>query len=398
MKNFLAVTLLALGTPMLLMGDEVRRTQGGNNNAYCQDNEISWFDWRLLERHADVHRFVRLLLAARLKRDMAVEDPDLTLNQLLGQARLEWHGVRLGRPDWGDESHSIALTAWSLTGRFAFHLMVNAWREPLAFELPAAPQPPAGRWRRWIDTSLPSPDDIVPAGGGAPGRRGKLSAAAALAGGPAGARSRRRGLREEPTWICRRFGGRPSWLVRAGVGAGLSAAVALQFDLKYPIYAFIAAVIVTDLSPSRTRQLGLLRLVATVVGAGIGAMLSMVLPPGPLALGLGVLIAMQVCHLVHLQDGAKVAGYICGIVLLEHGADAWSYAFHSPDRDDAGHRRGHRDQLRADADPNRGARPPKSVKGRTFPDPAGNAIIRVGRDISCRRRRGRSSRSGALLL
>jgi len=115
--------------------------------------------------------------------------------------------------------------------------------------------------------------------------------------------------------------------VRAGVGAGLSAAAAQQFDLKYPIYAFLAAVIVTDLSPSRTRQLGLLRLIATVVGAGIGAMLSMVLPAGPWSLGLGVLLAMQVSHLVKAQEGAKVAGYICGIVLLEHGAHPWSYAF-----------------------------------------------------------------------
>ncbi len=161
-KNFLAVTLLALGTPMLLMGDEVRRTQGGNNNAYCQDNESSWFDWELPARHADVHRFVRHLIAARQKRDMAVEDPDLTLNQLLGQARLEWHGVRLGRPDWGHDSHSIALTAWSLTRRFAFHLMVNAWSQPLEFELPPAQELPGGRWRRWLDTSLPAPDDIVP--------------------------------------------------------------------------------------------------------------------------------------------------------------------------------------------------------------------------------------------
>jgi glycogen operon protein len=160
-KNFLAVTLLAMGTPMLLMGDELRRTQGGNNNAYCQDNDIGWFDWRLDERHADVHRFVTLLVAARQRRDMAIDDPDLTLNQLLGQARLEWHGIRLGQPDWGDESHSIALTAWSLSRRFAIHLMVNAWREPLLFELPAASAVPGGRWRRWIDTSLASPDDIV---------------------------------------------------------------------------------------------------------------------------------------------------------------------------------------------------------------------------------------------
>ena len=103
--------------------------------------------------------------------------------------------------------------------------------------------------------------------------------------------------------------------------------LALLFGLQYPIYAFLAAVIVTDLSPSRTRQLGLLRLIATVVGAGIGAMLSMVLPAGPWSLGLGVLLAMQVSHLVKAQEGAKVAGYICGIVLLEHGAHPWSYAF-----------------------------------------------------------------------
>jgi len=160
-KNFLAVNLLALGSPMLLMGDEVRRSQRGNNNGYCQDNEISWFDWGLLDRHADLHRFVRELIAARLKRDLAVENPEFTLNQLLGKARLEWHGTRLGEPDWGDDSHSIALTSWSLTGRQVFHIMVNAWWNPLPFELPPLPEQ-AGHWRRWLDTSLPSPADIVP--------------------------------------------------------------------------------------------------------------------------------------------------------------------------------------------------------------------------------------------
>jgi isoamylase len=161
-KNFLAITLLALGTPMLLMGDEVRRTQGGNNNVYCQDNETGWFDWGLLERHAGVHRFVRLLLAARLRRGLAVEDPGLTLNQLLAQARLQWHGVRLDRPDWGETSHSVAITAWNLTRKFAFHLMVNAWEKPLAFAVPTALDLPGRGWRRWIDTSLPTPDDIMP--------------------------------------------------------------------------------------------------------------------------------------------------------------------------------------------------------------------------------------------
>ena len=69
MKNFLTVTMLSLGIPMFLMGDEVRRTQLGNNNAYCQDSEPNWFDWSLLEKHADVHRFVKLLIARRLLRD-----------------------------------------------------------------------------------------------------------------------------------------------------------------------------------------------------------------------------------------------------------------------------------------------------------------------------------------
>jgi glycogen operon protein len=161
-KNFLAVTLLALGVPMLLMGDEARRSQGGNNNAYCQDNDTGWFDWKLLERHADIHRFARLLIAARLKGDATENDPDLTLNKLIRQAQIEWHGARLGQPDWGDDSHSIALTAWCLNDRFAFHLMVNAWWEPLSFELPKLREQPGEGWRRWLDTSLSSPEDIVP--------------------------------------------------------------------------------------------------------------------------------------------------------------------------------------------------------------------------------------------
>jgi isoamylase len=158
-KNFLAVTMLSLGTPMILMGDEVRRTQLGNNNAYCQDNEIGWFDWSKLQPHADIHRFTKQLITTRL---MQTENLDAwTLNQLLGQARLEWHGVRLGKPDWSHESHSIALSAWSLTGRLVFHYMVNAYWGPLKFALPSPKKLPGGAWHRWIDTSLASPDDIV---------------------------------------------------------------------------------------------------------------------------------------------------------------------------------------------------------------------------------------------
>jgi len=158
-RNFLAVLLLSVGTPMLSMGDEVRRTQRGNNNAYCQDNEISWFDWALLERHGDVHRFVKSLIEFRMRRDLVVDRERLTLNQLLRRAQLEWHGVGLGRPDWSHHSHSLALTLTSLHGRFRLHAMLNAWWEPLHFELPRPSE--AGRaWRRWIDTSLPSPEDV----------------------------------------------------------------------------------------------------------------------------------------------------------------------------------------------------------------------------------------------
>ena len=137
-KNFLTVTLLSLGVPMILMGDEVRRTQGGNNNAYCQDNEISWFDWTLLEKHADVHRFVTLLIARRLLRDVEHERQRVSLNQLIRQANKAWHGVKLDQPDWSDHSHSLAFEAELRQEGLRVHLILNAYWEPLDFELPPA--------------------------------------------------------------------------------------------------------------------------------------------------------------------------------------------------------------------------------------------------------------------
>jgi len=156
-RNFLTLLLLSVGTPMLTMGDEVRRTQRGNNNAYCQDNETSWLDWRLLARHRDVHRFVKSLLAFR---DIEVDRTRLSLNQLLRKVRIEWHGVALGRPDWSYHSHSLAFTATSLSGRFRLHGMLNAYWQSLRFELPHVGEENGGPWRRWIDTSLPSPEDV----------------------------------------------------------------------------------------------------------------------------------------------------------------------------------------------------------------------------------------------
>ena len=159
-KNFLAITLLSAGAPMLLMGDEVRRTQHGNNNAYCHDDETNWFDWNLLSRHADILRFVRELNAFGHRHDQ-VAHPTATLNELLEGARITWHGVKLHRPDWGDDSHSLAMTLRSVRGHFLLHFILNAYREALTFELPDAPR--AGEsWRRCLDTALDPPEDICP--------------------------------------------------------------------------------------------------------------------------------------------------------------------------------------------------------------------------------------------
>jgi isoamylase len=159
-KNFFALEMLAAGTPMLLMGDEVRRTQQGNNNAYCQDAATNWFDWTLLERHADIHRFVKTLNAFRQRRDVVGEDAVLSLNELLRRARIEWHGVAVNRPDWSEHSHSVAFTIHTVRRRFLLHGMLNAYWEPLAFELPAVPTGSEQPWRRCVDTALASPDDI----------------------------------------------------------------------------------------------------------------------------------------------------------------------------------------------------------------------------------------------
>jgi len=159
-KNFLTTTMLSLGVPMILMGDEVRHTQRGNNNAYCQDNEISWFDWTLVTKHADLHRFVTLLIARRLQRNVAHERQRSSLNQLIQGASKTWHGARLNQPDWTPWSHSLALTAEIRKEKWRFHLILNAYWEPLDFELPVDDE--GKPWCRWIDTALDSPQDIVP--------------------------------------------------------------------------------------------------------------------------------------------------------------------------------------------------------------------------------------------
>jgi glycogen operon protein len=135
--------------PFLLMGDEFGRTQQGNNNAYCQDNEISWVDWTLAQRNAGLVRFTRMMVALRKKY--------FTLGREEFLARASWHGTKVGEPDWTGQSRTLALRLEGGQGQPGFYAMFNAHWEPHRFALPAA----EGRWRRLVDTHLPSPDDVV---------------------------------------------------------------------------------------------------------------------------------------------------------------------------------------------------------------------------------------------
>ncbi|MBE2222760.1 MAG: glycogen debranching protein GlgX [Anaerolineae bacterium] len=154
-KNFMTLLLTAVGAPLILMGDEVRRTQQGNNNAYCQDNEISWFDWSLVDKHADVHRFVKQLIAARLVRNQSRTDEE-TLLGVLQSSEVKFHGVDGGQSDEGFSSHTLAL-AFNSAANSQFYIMINAYWEPLTFQLPTTD---GLAWRVWVDTERPFPADI----------------------------------------------------------------------------------------------------------------------------------------------------------------------------------------------------------------------------------------------
>ena len=158
-RNCLTILLLAEGRPMLLMGDEVRRTQAGNNNAYCQDNPLSWFDWDDLRRYADCRRFVRRLIHFRQHTPVF---HDRAFWGQPGATAITWHGVQLKCPDWGDHSHALAYELFHEQTGAHVHVMLNAYWEPLAFDLPA-PRP-GFAWKCLVDTSRETADtdDTVP--------------------------------------------------------------------------------------------------------------------------------------------------------------------------------------------------------------------------------------------
>jgi isoamylase len=164
-KNLLATLLLSQGVPMLLAGDEFLRTQRGNNNAWCQDNDISWIDWSLAAKNADFLRFVRAMIAFR-KRHPALRRHDFFRGAGPSghhEPDILWHGREPGQPAFVPRSQWLAFTIdGSQTSREPdcdFYVACNASPEPLAFRIPASA---SGRpWRRAVDTALASPLDIV---------------------------------------------------------------------------------------------------------------------------------------------------------------------------------------------------------------------------------------------
>ena len=155
-KNFLLTLFISRGVPMLLGGDEFRRTQRGNNNAYCQDNEVSWFDWSLLEKHKEIQRFTRGMIAFR--RAHAA----LRKEEFYTDASIKWFAPNGGAPEWADERQkSFACLILGQTEPDLF-LLFNADTRSVDFSIPALP---AGKiWRLAVDTSRIAPEDLFDPG------------------------------------------------------------------------------------------------------------------------------------------------------------------------------------------------------------------------------------------
>jgi glycogen operon protein len=174
-KNFITSLLVSLGTPMLLGGDEMGRTQGGNNNAYCQDNEISWYDWSLPEKNAGLCRFVREMIAFRLRHQGFMRPEFYTGRDGNYNAipDISWFDEKGKTPDWDDLDYCLAL---QMDGSRAdiladrddndFFIMFNAGPKTVKFKVS---DPLEGKqWVRAVDTGLPSPRDILTPGTEAP--------------------------------------------------------------------------------------------------------------------------------------------------------------------------------------------------------------------------------------
>ena len=162
-RNFATILMLCRGIPMFVAGDEVRNTQYGNNNAYCQDNEIGWFNWSGPEKHSGLLRFWRRMIAFR-KRHAAVRQNSFFTGDVNGRGLKDvtWHGTKLFSPGWGDnQARALGFTLAGFDQDPDIHVMMNMHWEALEMEIPVI----AGRqWARVVDTSMPSPSDIAEPG------------------------------------------------------------------------------------------------------------------------------------------------------------------------------------------------------------------------------------------
>jgi len=161
--NFMAVLLLSQGVPMLTAGDEVLRTQRGNNNAYCQDNDLSWLDWSFSPGARAMLRFTRELIALRKRHPSLRRTRFLNGSAAGSPAEIHWYGESLAPPAWEDPAARVLCftMAGSVPQEKALHVMINM--APTVRNLPL-PEPAVHNWRRIADTTLVAPDDIVPAG------------------------------------------------------------------------------------------------------------------------------------------------------------------------------------------------------------------------------------------
>jgi glycogen operon protein len=155
-KNFLLTLLISRGVPMLLGGDEFRRTQGGNNNGYCQDNETSWYDWSRLEQHRDIFCFTRGMIAFRRAH------PVLSKEQFYTDAEIHWFGPQGGYPNWTNPKEKQFACLVHEDEQRALCLMFNAGADAVDFRLP--PALPEARWHLAVDTSREAPQDLFAAG------------------------------------------------------------------------------------------------------------------------------------------------------------------------------------------------------------------------------------------
>ena len=151
-KNFLLSLLVSRGVPMMLGGDEFRRTQRGNNNAYCQDNETSWCDWSRLARHQEIFRFTRGMIAFRR------EHPILSEEHFYTSEEIQWFSPYGDVPRWADPKAKQLACLIHEGEQDALYLMFNADAEPVEFRLPAMPA--EVRWYRAVDTSRVAPQDL----------------------------------------------------------------------------------------------------------------------------------------------------------------------------------------------------------------------------------------------